>query len=404
MATRSGSPDPEIAPTDAGGDPLGRWCAALDDAYPPVHAESWDAVGLHVGDRLGDRVTGVLVTLDVTEAVLDEAAGLGADLVGAHHPLLFGPLARLTPTTAPGRLALRAARQGVAVLAVHTNVDKAVDGTSHPAADVLALQERRPLQPLAPDPGDAPTKIVTFAPTDATDAVIRAMAAAGAGVIGDYTECAFTTPGTGTFRPGDATDPHVGTRGQREFVAEDRSEVVAPRRHVPAIRAALAEAHPYEEVPIDLYPLVADPSPSAMGLGVRGRLPDPLPLAEVARRLADGLPSPHLRLAATDPAATATTVAICGGSGDSLIEAVLDADGRATVDVFVTGDLKHHRTLDALTLGLPLIDAGHFATEDPAMDGVVAALEARRDDFGLTAPIHRSCVVTDPWTDWRAPA
>ncbi len=388
-------------PTGQDEDSLDRWCRALDALYPPQHAEGWDQVGLHVGDRRTDRVRGVLVALDVTEAVLDEAATLGADLVIAHHPLLFSALRRLTPDTASGRIALKAARQGCAVLAAHTNVDKAVDGTSHPAAHVLDLQDRRPIRPLDADPGAAPVKIVTFVPVDQTRAVIAAMAEGGAGVIGDYTECAFTSPGTGTFRPGPDTDPHVGTPGRIEEVAEHRVEMVVATRDLQTVLGRLRQAHPYEEVPVDLYPLRAARSDTpARGLGVIGDLPDPLPLREVARLLASGLPSPHLRVAAADPDRRVRTVAVCGGAGDSLIG---DLDP-AQVDVFVTGDLKHHVTLDAMTMGLALIDAGHFATEDPAMDAVVAHLQAGRDTHGLTAPIHRSRVNTDPWIDWSTTA
>ncbi len=412
MATRSGSwqdvwvsieDRPAAGPTDRRGDGLDAWCVALATAYPHDHAEGWDQVGLHVGDPHADVVTGVLVALDVTEAVLDEAASLDANLVIAHHPLLFAPLHRLTPHTAPGRITLKAARQGCAVLAAHTNVDKAIDGTSHPAAEVLGLVERRPIRALLSDSSDDPVKIVTFVPSTHTDAVIRAMAFDGAGVIGDYTECAFVSSGTGTFRPGPSTVPHVGTPGERATVPEDRVEMVMRRVDVEAVLHHLREAHPYEEVPYDLYPLVPRRQPEKRGLGVLGRLPEPLPIAEVARRLAEGLPSPHLRLAASDPDQRVRTVAVCGGAGDSLIIDLLPAGAVAPrADVFVTGDLKHHVTLDALTMGLSLIDAGHFATEDPAMDAVVTRLEAQRSSFELTAPIHRSRLNTDPWIDWSS--
>ena len=383
------------------GDPLGAWMRGLSALYPPADAEAWDQVGLHVGDPTRDTVTGVLVALDVTEAVLDEADDLGADLLVVHHPLLFSPLRRLTPETASGRLALRAARQGCAILAAHTNVDKAADGTSHPAAAVLGLVDRRPIQPLPP-PGRV--KVITFVPTEHTDVVIDAMAAAGAGVIGDYTGCAFTTAGSGRFEPGDNADPHIGTRGQTEHVVEDRIEMEAPRDRVTHVLAALRQSHPYEQVAVDVVPLLdVGPLGASRGLGLIGRLPEPRSLAEVASALADGLPSPHLRLAAVDddPTHEVTTVAICGGAGDSFIGSVIGADGRPTVDLFVTGDLKHHPTLDALTMGLSLIDAGHFATENPAMDDVATHLRAQAATMGLTAPVHRSTLATDPWTDWN---
>jgi putative NIF3 family GTP cyclohydrolase 1 type 2 len=215
----------------------------------------------------------------------------------------------LTPQTAAGRIALKAARQGCAVLAAHTNVDRAVDGTSHPAADVLGLIDRRPITPAEPDAEP-----------------------------GSETEAA-TPPGDGPSK----------------------------------------------------------------GMGLIGTLPEPLTITEVARRLADGLPCPTLRLATHDPTRTIRTVGIAGGAGDSMIPALLPHDGQPLVDVFVTGDLKHHPTLDALTMGLSLIDAGHFGTENPAMDAVVDNLRSLKDSYGLRAPIHRSQVNTDPWIDYRHP-
>ena len=383
------------------GDPLHAWVDLVAELWPPRDAEGWDQVGLHVGDPARDVVTGVLVSLDVTPAVLDEARERDADLVLAHHPLLFGPLRRLTPDTASGATALQAARQGCAVLAAHTNVDKAADGTSHPAARALGLLDLRPLEPMPAPAPPSQVKLVTFTPHAATDGVLQAMAAAGAGRIGDYTECAFTTPGTGTFRPGADSDPHIGTPGAREQVAEDRLEVILPAAALPDVVAALRRAHPYEEVPVDVYPTVPAPPvdpPPARGLGLVGTLPAPTRLRDVARTLAEGLRFPSLRLAADDPDRLVTTVAVCGGAGDSLIDEAIEAGA----EVFVTADLKHHPALDALTMGLALVDAGHFATEDPAMDVVARTLTDAAHDAGLTAPVLRSTTSTDPWTTWRA--
>ena len=401
----------------ADADRLRDWTALVDDLYPPADAEGWDAVGLHVGDAERDTVGGVLVTLDVTTRVIDEARAMDADLVVAHHPLLLRPLARLTPETAAGRIALHAARHGVAIHAAHTNLDRAVDGTSVPAADVLGLVDRQPLVPLDDAPAVAVSglvKLVTFVPRRYSDVVVRAMAAAGGGTIGAYTECAFTVAGTGTFRPGEGAEPTVGARGQREHVPEDRIEMLLPADRTADVVAALRRAHPYEEVAFDLYPLVdppaqevephthafdetgedpADPSPRK-GLGLIGTLPAPTSLLELAARLRDELPSPTLRLAADDPDRLVSTVAVVGGAGDSTIDRAIAAGA----DLLVTADLRHHVTLDALTRGLASIDAGHFWTENPAMDTCRTRLEAAATARGLRAPVHRSRIVTDPWT------
>ncbi len=368
------------------------WLELVHSIYPPGDAESWDSVGLQVGAP-DDPVSRVLVALDVTADTLDEAAEVGADLLLAHHPLLFRPLERLTPETASGGLALRAARQGVAVVAAHTNLDVAIPGTTDPIVTALGLVD---VTPLIPRSGEARCKLVTFTPVESTDAVLAAMAAAGAGVIGEYEECSFRVAGVGTFRPSEAANPAVGERSVRNEVDEHRLEMVLPRGRLSAVVSALVEAHPYEEVAYDVYPLVDEPS--GKGLGRVGRLPEPLALRAVADRLAEALPAPHLRVAG-DLERRVERVAACGGAGDSLIDAAV----RSGAEVYVTGDLRHHPALDAMALGLALIDAGHYATEAAALPAVVSILEERSRERGLEASLIPSRVRTEPWAAYRPP-
>jgi dinuclear metal center YbgI/SA1388 family protein len=369
------------------------WTALVDSLWPERDAEGWDQVGLQVGDPAA-QVQAVLVCLDVTDAVLDEAERLGAGLVLAHHPLLFRPLERLTPQTASGRLALRAARAGIALLAAHTNFDVAQGGTSDPVVALLGLRDVRPLVAAKPCEGQA--KLVTFVPPEATARVLTALSQAGAGVIGEYDRCSFRLAGTGTFRPSEAASPAVGERGDLNEVPEERLEVVLPRRLAGRAVAALRAAHPYEEVAFDLYPLLDAPE-DAKGLGRVGELPEPRPLREVARVLAQGLPSPLLRTAG-DPRGLVRRVAVTGGAGDSLIGAALAAGA----DCYVTGDLRHHVALDALTMGLTLVDAGHYATEAAALPHLVQALGSAASRRGLRARLVASDVRTEPWSDWAA--
>jgi putative NIF3 family GTP cyclohydrolase 1 type 2 len=206
-------------------DTVAQWVELVHDRYPPAAAADWDQVGLHVGDPSWE-VERVLVTLDVTSAVVTEAADGPPTLIVAHHPLLFRPLERLTPATAPGRIALAAAGARVAVLAAHTNLDVADDGagTSDPVVDLLGLEVVVPLRPDQRAARDV--KLVTFVPRDHVDAVLDALAAAGAGVIGEYERCSFRVTGTGTFRPGTGADPYVGGVGQDNEETEDRLEIV----------------------------------------------------------------------------------------------------------------------------------------------------------------------------------
>lgn len=369
-------------------DTVGDWLALVDAHYPMAGAASWDRVGLQVGapDWPVERV---LVTLDVTRAVVREASEGPPTLVLAHHPLLFRPLDRLTPDTAAGGTALQAARHGVAVAAAHSNLDIAADGagTSDPVADLFGLRDTGP---LTAETRDGPMKLVTFVPPEATERVLDALAAADAGTIGAYERCSFRVRGTGTFRPAASADPHVGEVGTDNAETEDRLEIEVPRNRVGDVIRALLAAHPYEEVAYDLYPTVIG---GDQGFGVVGSLPRPLSLSEVARRIREDLPAPHLRFAG-EPDRVVRRIAVAGGAGESLIGAAL----AVSAEVLVTGDLKHHVTLDAREQGLALIDAGHHATEVAALPAWIARLQTARNQRELTASLVRSAVPTEPWS------
>lgn len=370
-------------------DTVGDWLRLVDEHWPTANASSWDAPGLHVGSR-DWSVERVLVALDVTAEVIEEAAAEPHTLVLAHHPLLLSGVSRLTPDTAGGGLALQAARAGVAIAAAHTNLDVAADGTgtSDPVADALGLVDVRPLTTELRDSRDV--KLVVFVPADHTEAVLDAVAAAGGGGVGDYERCSFRVTGTGTFTPRGAADPYIGAIDKPEEVTEDRLEVLVPRRGAGAVITAMLAAHPYDEVAYDLVPLVDG---ADVGFGRVGRLAEPLPLREVAARLRDGLPSPHLRTAG-DRERQVEAVACVGGSGMSLVGAAQAAGA----DVFVTGDCKHHDVLDALAVGLAVIDAGHHGTEAAALPAFCEALAADAGRRGLSAPVLGSSVNTDPWS------
>ena len=372
-------------------DQLRDWLAVLEASYPARDAAGWDNVGLQVGAS-DDEVTAILVCLDVTPEVLAEAQNRAAQVVLAHHPLFFRPLERLTPETAPGALALSAARLGLSVVAAHTNFDVAVDGTTAPVMSALGITGAAPL--VSAPPADDTVKLAVFTPPADTGAVLAAAFAAGAGTIGEYAECSFRVSGTGTFRPSGAAEPAVGERERRNEVGEERLEVVVPRAALGEVVRAVVAAHPYEEVAFDVFPTVAVTPPAAArkGTGRIGDLPEPLRLADVAERLRQQLPSPHLRFAG-DPQRIVRRLAACGGAGDGYISAALAAGA----DVYVTGDLRHHVTLDALTQGLAVVDAGHYATEAPALAALSSTLERAGRERGLTARLLASAVTTEPW-------
>jgi dinuclear metal center YbgI/SA1388 family protein len=339
--------------------------------YPPNLAESWDNVGLQAGDPAAplDRV---LVCLDPSEQAIEAARTIGAQAVLAHHPLIFQPLRQLTPATETGRILLRAAREGIAVLCAHTNLDRAPGGLNDWLAQRLGLPETVPLGGSDEDL----VKLAVFVPAGYEDTVAEALFQGGAGKIGRYDRCSFRAEGTGTFRPAAGTDPFIGRPGVDERVREIRLETIVPRERLPRVIERMLKAHPYEEVAYDLFPL-ANRRPG-IGLGRIGRLAAPTTLDVFAAEVKRALAVSHLRVVG-NPAARVGKVALCGGSGASLLpEAV-----RQGADVLVTGDLKYHEARNAESQGICLIDAGHFATERIAIEGLAAALGRAAQERGL---------------------
>jgi dinuclear metal center YbgI/SA1388 family protein len=356
--------------------------AALEELYPPAWAASWDAVGLVCGDP-DALVRRVLLAVDPVEAVVQDALAGGFDLLLTHHPLYLRGTTSVAATSPKGRVVHALVRGGCALHVAHTNADVADPGVSDALADRFALRELRPLAPAAAEELD---KLVAFVPTASLDPVLDAVTGAGAGTIGAYDRCAWSTTGTGTFRPGPGASPAVGEVGRVERVPEARLEVVLPRRSRDAVVRALRQAHPYEEPAYDVLELAA--APGGRGLGRVGELPEPTTLRALTELSARVLPATAWGVrAAGDPARVVRTLAVCGGSGDSL----LGEAGRAA-DAYLTADLRHHPASEAPE-GLALLDAAHWATEHPWL-----ADAARRLTAATTVETVVSERVTDPWT------
>jgi len=369
---------------------------AFERRYPPSYAESWDAVGLALGDP-AQPVRKVLFAVDPAGVVVDEAIEWGADLLVTHHPLFLRPVHSIAATTFKGLVAHRLVRAGIALHVAHTNADAAVGGVADALAEAIGLVD---LEPLVPTPAEPLDKHVVFTPTDAADAVIDAMASAGAGAIGAYTRCAWTTTGLGTFTPGGDARPALGEIGRVAQVAETRIEMVAARTARTAVIAAMRGAHPYQEPAFDVLELAT--WPGGVGIGRIGRLTAPATLAEFGRRVADAVPTTAQGvLLAGDLDARVTRVAVVGGSGDSLFDAVR-ASG---ADAYVTADLRHHPASEARDRaehdggGRPfLVDLAHFASEWPWLERAAATLVADLGAAGATVETRVSGRVTDPWT------
>jgi dinuclear metal center YbgI/SA1388 family protein len=377
---------------------LGEVVAVLDRLYPPRWAQDWDAVGLVCGDP-DAPVRTVLLAVDAVAEVVAEAIEARADLLVVHHPLLLRGVHGVPATTPKGRVVHDLIRAGCGLYVAHTNADSARPGVSDALARVLGLDDLRPLVPQPVDPLD---KVVTFVPHPQADAVVDALAAVGAGAIGEYERCAWTTTGTGTFVPGEATAPAVGEPGRTEQVGETRVEMVLPRAARERVLAALRAAHPYEEPAFDVLELA--PWSGPRGLGRVGDLPAPTTLAHFAEVVAAALPptAQGVRVSG-DPGATVRRVAVCGGAGDTLFDAVRGSGA----DVFVTADLRHHpasEAREAAAGGPPfLVDVAHWASEWPWLHGCCERLSGELARSGTTVDARVSAVRTDPWT-FRVPS
>ena len=329
---------------------------ALEAWAPPGSAQDYDNVGLQVGDANRSVDTGLLA-LDATPQVLNEAKQLDADLIVTHHPLLFRPLDGVTADDYVSNLALRLAEAGVGLYSIHTNLDAAPGGVSFALADRLGLTDVGFLDGYE----DTLYKLAVFVPEAAFEEVRQALATAGAGRIGDYEACAFAVEGTGFFKPGEDTTPHIGEAGGDVEAAQERKlEVEVARWQLGDVLAALQDAHPYEEVAYDLYPV--HQKNSRAGLGTLGMLDTPMSLSAFLDRVATQLDADSLRYAGTDDA-TIERVAVCGGAGSDFIGTARGAGA----DAYVTADVKYHEFFNVLdTNGDPdmaLIDPGHYETE-----------------------------------------
>ena len=369
--------------------------STLDGWYPPATAESWDAVGLTCGDR-ADPVRRILLAVDCVPATVAEAVSSEAQLLLTHHPLLLSGVHGVPADDPKGALVHRMIRAGVAHFVAHTNADVAASGVSQALADCLGLTGAAPLEP---DPEPALDHLTVYVPAADLDRLIGALTEAGAGAVGAYDQCTFTVSGQGSYRPLPGAQPADGEVGVLTRKPEQALSVVLPRRRRAAVLAAMRQAHPYEEV---AFTLTEQPRLDAdTGTGRIGELPEPMTLRDFTGYVAARLPGTAWGVrAAGRPDQLIRTVAVCGGSGASYTELARDRGA----DAYLTSDLKHHSTVEAVTerenlaagstRELALVDAAHWATEWPWLPVVADLLRRRFADVEVAV----STLVTDPWT------
>jgi dinuclear metal center YbgI/SA1388 family protein len=325
-------------------------CSYLDSAVPLSFQESYDNSGLQVG--LPEKeISSALITLDLTEEVIDEAIERKCDLIVSHHPLIFSGIKKISDKTFTERIIFKAIKNDIAVYSSHTNLDIFSNGVSRRMAEKLDLKDIRVLSPLE----GKLLKLVTYIPESHFDNVKNAIFDAGAGVIGNYDRCGFSSPGTGSFRGNESTNPFAGERGKVHLAKEIRFETVLFSHLRDDVIKALLSAHPYEEVAYDIYKM--ENKNVDAGLGCQGELAAPVTGTDFLKLVSAVFGAKGIRYSGLT-GNSVKKVALCGGSGASLLSKAIAAGA----DVFLTADVKYHNFFEAEKKIL-LVDAGHFETE-----------------------------------------
>ena len=327
----------------------------IEKRFPLELQESFDNSGFLVGDE--DRtINRALVCLDVSLNVIEEAWEYGADIIISHHPLIFTPLKSVKTSDMTGRCVMELIKKNIALYSSHTSFDNSRGGMSHILAEMLEIKNTKI---LCNNHKERLLKIAVFVPESHEQEVRRAMLDAGAGHIGAYSHCSFNSSGTGTFLPLEGSAPYIGTKGRLEMVNEVKIEAIVQERLLNNIIESMLLSHPYEEPVYDIYPLK---NSIENGTGRFGELQEPMMLSKLAEKVKSVFNAPYVTIAGEGDRLI-RKAAVVGGSGmDFALDAVLKG-----CDVLITGDMKHHEALDAIAMGLCVIDPGHFYTENSAM-------------------------------------
>lgn len=353
----------------------------LESLAPLSLQEHYDNAGLLTGNGSWN-CTGIICSLDATEAVVQEAIDNKCNLVVSHHPIIFGGLKKINGKNYVEKAVITAIKNDIALYAIHTNLDNVIQGVNGKMADKLSLQNRSVLAPKE----STLKKLYTFVPVAEAEKVRAAIFEAGAGHIGNYSECSFGVEGTGTFKGGEGTDPFVGNPGERHYEKELKIEVIFPAWLQGRVVKALLAAHPYEEVAYDIVSLANEHA--GLGSGLVGELPAPMDEKEFLALLKQAF---ELTVIRHTPlmGRPVKKVALCGGAGSFLVSKAL----AAKADVYITGDMKYHEFFDANDRML-ITDIGHFESEQFTTELLAAVLQEKFPNFAVlkskvrTNPVH----------------
>lgn len=351
----------------------------LESIAPKGLQESYDNSGLNIGDA-NMPIKGILCTIDITEEVIDECINLGANLIIAHHPLIFSTIKSLTGKNYIEKTIIKAIQNNIAIYVGHTNFDNASAGVNAQICQKLGIKNCKILSPLK----EHLLKLSTYVPKDYTEKVRNALFDAGAGSIGNYDSCSFNIEGVGSYRGLDNSEQFIGKKGELHFEEEHKIDVVFPKYIKNSLVSSLLKVHPYEEVAYDIYPLLNE-NPH-VGAGMIGELETEITLADLLDELKEKFEANGIRYTG-EHSKNIKKVAVCGGSGSFLIHTA-----RAhKADVFITGDLKYHQFFDADNR-FSLVDIGHFESEQFTKDLFYESVMKKMPKFA----VHLSKVKTSP--------
>ncbi len=344
----------------------------MEEEFPLHLAESWDNSGLQIGST-DKKVGRILIALDLDSFVLKQALEQQVDMIITHHPLIFKPIKNINYASPLGRMVKSLVSADITVYAAHTNLDAAERGLNQALAEKLGLVN---IEPLYQASRETLFKLVVYVPASHLEEVRAAICTAGAGCIGKYADCTFRARGTGTFRPGQNTNPFIGKTGKLEEVDEFRLETIIYESDLKQVLDSMHKAHPYEEVAYDLYSL--ENEGRVFSPGRKGYLVQEMSLRDYAHQVKDLLAVKFLR-AVGNLDGMVKNVAVISGSGASLMNRVVNQ----SIDLLVTGDLKYHEAKDAEAAGLKVIDAGHQGTEAIVVPLLIDYLNPKLADQNL---------------------
>jgi len=353
--------------------------SALEHKAPLSLQESYDNAGLIVGNHKAE-VNKAIICVDVTEGVINEAIEAHAELIIAHHPIVFSGIKKLNGNNYVERIVIKAIKNDIAIYAIHTNLDNKLDGTNLYLANLMGLKNIKVLQPMR----NQLLKLVVFCPISYADKVRDAMFSAGAGVIGNYDNCSFNAVGKGSFRAGNETNPFVGKKGETHLEEEIRIETILPFFLKGEVLSAMNDTHPYEEVAYDLYEL--QNKSSRIGAGIIGDLQEETEAKSFLKKLKKYTNAQCIRHTKTGKSKI-KKIALCGGSGAFLIKRAI----QEKADVYITGDVKYHEFFDA-DEKIIIADIGHYESEQFTKEILYDYLKEKFPTFA----VQKSEIVTNP--------